>query len=331
MEELVSIIVPIYNVEQYLEKCIDSILSQTYKNIEVILVNDGSKDRSGMIAKNYAEKDPRIKYIEQENQGQGKARNVGIENAKGKYVAFVDSDDTIDKKMIERMIEKLTDENLDIVFCDYIRKDDQGNELERYVHPQDELTVYEPEKQKEVILVDPVPWNKIFKKELFDTIKFPSQVWYEDLRTIPKLIVKAKRIGIIKEPLYYYLQRSGSTMSSKNLSRQEESLHALDDLLDYFKANHLYKTYEKELEFLCIAHVYVFGINRLARIPKSKEMIRKFKNYTNEHFPDFHSNPYFFMFTPKEKKFYEWIDHDQIWKIQIGDKVKKEIKKWKKS
>uniref|UniRef100_UPI00262BD7E8 hypothetical protein n=1 Tax=uncultured Dubosiella sp. TaxID=1937011 RepID=UPI00262BD7E8 len=104
----------------------------------------------------------------------------------------------------------------------------------------------------------------------------------------------------------------------------------MDDLLYYFKAHHLDKIYEKELEFLCIAHVYVFGINRVARIPQSKAMIEKFKKYMVEKFPDFHSNPYFSMFTPKEKKFYQWIDHNQIWKIRWGDRIKKEMRKWKK-
>ncbi|WP_290139662.1 glycosyltransferase family 2 protein [uncultured Dubosiella sp.] len=332
MNELVSIVVPIYNVEKYLSKCIDSLIDQTYKNLEIILVNDGSTDQSGDIAQQYAKQDSRIRYTVQENQGQGSARNHGIEQAMGKYISFVDSDDTIDLKMIELMMKKMESEDCDIVFCDYERKDACGNTLERYFNPLDSNCIYEPDQQKKVLLVDPVPWNKLFRKSLFQrtNIRFPSRVWYEDLRTIPKLIANAKKIGFIDKPLYFYLQRQGSTMSSKNLSKQEESLQAINDLIHYFKANHLYKTYEKELEFLCIAHVYVFGINRVARIPHSRAMIQKFKEYTVENFPDFHSNPYFSLFTPKEKKFYEWIDHNQIWKIQLGDKVKKEVKKWKK-
>lgn len=332
MNELVSIIVPIYNVETYLSKCIDSLINQTYENLEIILVNDGSTDRSGEIASNYAKKDARIRYVEQENQGLGGARNTGLKEAKGSCITFVDSDDTIEPAMIGTMIHTMEKQDLDLLVCDYSRVDENGAVLETYRSPFPAQTVFVPEKDPQVILSDPSACNKMFKKELFDKtdIRFPSRVWYEDLRTTPKLIANAKRVGFIHEPFYLYLQRQGSIMNSATLSRQEESLQAMDDLLYYFKAHHLDKIYEKELEFLCIAHVYVFGINRVARIPQSKAMIEKFKKYMVEKFPDFHSNPYFSMFTPKEKKFYQWIDRNQIWKIRWGDRIKKEMRKWKK-
>lgn len=332
MNELVSIIVPIYNVETYLSQCIDSLINQTYENLEIILVNDGSTDRSGEIASNYAKKDARIRYVEQENQGLGGARNTGLKEAKGSCITFVDSDDTIEPAMIGTMIHTMEKQDLDLLVCDYSRVDENGAVLETYRSPFPAQAVFVPEKDPQVILSDPSACNKMFKKELFDKtdIRFPSRVWYEDLRTTPKLIANAKRVGFIHEPFYLYLQRQGSIMNSATLSRQEESLQAMDDLLYYFKAHHLDKIYEKELEFLCIAHVYVFGINRVARIPQSKAMIEKFKKYMVEKFPDFHSNPYFSMFTPKEKKFYQWIDRNQIWKIRWGDRIKKEMRKWKK-
>lgn len=332
MNELVSIIVPIYNVETYLSKCIDSLINQTYENLEIILVNDGSTDRSGDIASNYAKKDARIRYVEQENQGLGGARNTGISQAQGQYILFVDSDDYIKEKMVESMVNTMEINALDILVCEFERVNENNETLEKSHLPFLSDKIYDPRINKEILLTDPAAWNKMFKKELFDKtdIRFPSRVWYEDLRTTPKLIANAKRVGFIHEPFYLYLQRQGSIMNSATLSRQEESLQAMDDLLYYFKAHHLDKIYEKELEFLCIAHVYVFGINRVARIPQSKAMIEKFKKYMVEKFPDFHSNPYFSMFTPKEKKFYQWIDRNQIWKIRWGDRIKKEMRKWKK-
>lgn len=333
MNELVSIIVPIYNVETYLSKCIDSLINQTYENLEIILVNDGSTDRSGDIASNYAKKDARIRYVEQENQGQGSARNHGIKLAQGTYLSFVDSDDSIDKKMIEKMVRKMEIKDLDIVVCSYERFNEYGKAIERYDNPLDPQLVYDPFKNQEVILIDPVPWNKLFKKELFEDLQiwFPSRVWYEDLRTVPKLLANAKRVGVIKEPLYHYLQREGSTMTSNNLVRQEESLYALDDLINYFISNHLNKKFEKEIEFLCISHVFVFGINRIVRIPHSQDMIEKFREYLIVHFPDYEQNPYIQInFSSKELKFYRWINKKQYWKIRTGSKIKKEIKKWKK-
>ncbi|WP_290148085.1 glycosyltransferase family 2 protein [uncultured Dubosiella sp.] len=332
MNELVSIVVPIYNVEKYLSKCIDSLIDQTYKNLEIILVNDGSTDQSGDIAQQYAKQDSRIRYIIQKNKGLGGARNTGLEYAKGNYILFIDSDDYIRNNMVEKMVKAMEANALDIVVCEYERVNEKGEYIERYHLPFLDHKVYDPLHQKEVLLMDPAAWNKMYKRELFEhtNLRFPDRVWYEDLRTTPKLIAQAKRVGFLHEPFYLYLQRASSIMNSTTLSRQAESLQAMDDLIHYFKANHLYKTYEKELEFLCIAHVYVFGINRVARIPHSKAMTQKFKEYTVENFPNFHSNPYFSLFTPKEKKFYKWIDHNQIWKIQLGDKVKKEVKKWKK-
>ena len=115
--ELVSVIVPVYNVEKYLKKCVDSILSQSYQNIEVILINDGSLDGSGEICEAYAKKDERIKYITQNNSGLGKTRNRGIEEASGKYLLFVDSDDYIENTMIEKLYHNITESHADVASC----------------------------------------------------------------------------------------------------------------------------------------------------------------------------------------------------------------------
>lgn len=329
--KLVSIIVPIYNVEEFIEACVESILNQTYHNIEVILVNDGSTDSSFDKIQKYIN-DPRIEIINQKNQGLGGARNTGLKQANGEYIVFVDSDDTIEPTMIEEMENLAEKKDLDIVCCDYARVNEKGKSLEVYKIPLEEDRLYIPNKDKEILLQDPSACNKMFRKDLFEklNILFPTRVWYEDLRTTPKLLARATRVEIIHKPFYRYLQRGGSIMNSKTLQRQRESLEAMEDLFNYFKDNGLDQLYSKELEYLCIAHIFVYGINRLARISNSKNMITEFKNYTYSHFPNFHNNPYLSDFTSKERKFYDWIDHDQIWKIRLGDRIKREVKKWKK-
>ncbi|WP_304729850.1 glycosyltransferase family 2 protein [Dubosiella newyorkensis] len=331
MDTLVTVVVPFYNVEKYIESCMNSIVNQTYKNLEIILVNDGSKDHSRSLVEKYL-KDKRVKIIDQVNMGIGEARNSGLIHANGEYILFVDSDDKLELNMIEKLLNTAKMKDLDLVICGYKRVNERFEELEKdSIHLQEDK-IYYPTKDKSVLLTDPSAWGKLYKTKLFKEsgICFPNRVWAEDLQTIPKIIALSRKIGYIKDPLYYYVQHSGSIMSSKTLDRQKESLEAMNDLIDYFKENNLDKIYAKELEFLCIAHIYVFGINCLARIPKSKAMILEFRKYINNHFPDFHKNPYLSNFTPKERKFYDWIDHDQIWKIQLGDRIKREVKKWKK-
>lgn len=261
MEPLLSIIVPIYNVEKYLERCIDSIINQTYKNLEIILVDDGSKDASGIIADTYASKDDRIKVIHKENGGLSDARNHGLDQARGNYIIFIDSDDFIDSSMCEILFTTAEKYSSDIVSCNYyiFRAENHIS-----VHP---MSIQEDEKvfsgidilKYYLIKTEPfdlnIVCNKIFKADLFNSkdgqIRFPKGRVQEDNFTTFRLFAKSDVVTTINQPLYYYLQRADSIMA--NFSKK-----FVKDTID----SHIYMaTYllEHKVDVMCELQLYLLN------------------------------------------------------------------------
>lgn len=229
-EELISIIVPVYNVEVYLCQCIESIIEQTYKNIEIILVDDGSKDTSGQICDDYAQKDKRIKVIHKKNGGLSDSRNAGIAVATGKYIAFVDSDDWIEKSMYEKMLKKCKEFNADICVCGYFReyKDKTVSELnfaENVYKTKDALK----ELIKGTVLKDHA-WTKLYKKSLWDHVEYPVGKVYEDIRTTYKIVQKSNSVCLLPENMYHYRQRKGSIARSGFSDQKLEWLEAVKEM-----------------------------------------------------------------------------------------------------
>lgn len=205
----ISIIVPVYNVEQYLKKCINSILNQSYKNIELILVNDGSTDNSGKICDEYAEKDNRIKIIHKKNGGLSDARNVGIENSTGTYLSFIDSDDYVEIDMIECLYKACIKNDCDIAWCNMIRENNDGKQSVEVISNQECLFSKE-DAYKNILLYNPSVCTKLFKTSLFDNIQFPTGKLYEDIITMNLLINNSKSIVHIGSAKYHYIQRNDS-------------------------------------------------------------------------------------------------------------------------
>ena len=213
--DLISIIIPVYKVEKYLEKCIESVLKQTYTNLQIILVDDGSPDNCGKICDEYAKKDPRIEVIHKVNGGLSDARNVGIAKAKGKYIGFVDSDDYIKEDMYEILINLIKEYDADVSICnlydvidgkEYIKNNENG------IQEYSRLEIL-----KEVLLdknIQSYAWNKLYKKELFDEIKYPIGKKYEDIGTTFYVFEKCNKIVVTSEPEYYYLKRSDSLVNN---------------------------------------------------------------------------------------------------------------------
>ncbi len=213
--DLISIIIPVYKVEEYLEKCIESVLKQTYTNLQIILVDDGSPDNCGKICDEYAKKDPRIEVIHKVNGGLSDARNVGIAKAKGKYIGFVDSDDYIKEDMYEILINLIKEYDADVSICnlydvidgkEYIRNNENG------IQEYSRLEIL-----KEVLLdknIQSYAWNKLYKKELFDEIKYPIGKKYEDIGTTFYVFEKCNKIVVTSKPEYYYLKRSDSLVNN---------------------------------------------------------------------------------------------------------------------
>lgn len=214
-KELISVIIPVYNVENYVGRCIDSVINQTYRNIEVIIVNDGSEDESLDIVRKYEKKDSRIKVFNKENGGLSSARNVGLDNAKGKYIVFVDSDDYMHPQMIEVLYANLIEKRADISVCDFYWIFD-GDTVEEDItnHP----VAYENNEVLYRMILDElrtvVAWNKLYKAEIFDKLRYPVGKLHEDEFIIHKILEQCKRCVYTDAKLYYYIKRAGSITAS---------------------------------------------------------------------------------------------------------------------
>lgn len=251
MKPKISIIVPIYKVESYLRKCIDSILNQTFTDFELILVNDGSPDNCGKICDEYANKDHRIIVIHKENGGVSSARNAGIEAANGQYIGFVDSDDYIHEKMYEILYENARLYHSDIAQCNFL-KVDQSSDIESNVDMSNlrikqytnmdalhqlfskESNEYMTGAGNSVKWV--VLWNKLYKKELFEKLTFKEGKICEDEFIIHQLLFKCKKIIAIPNELYYYVQSPDSIIRSPYSIGRLDKVYALKERVDFFRA-----------------------------------------------------------------------------------------------
>lgn len=299
----VSVIIPVYNVENYLRKCLDSLVNQTLKDLEIIVVNDGTTDNSQEIIDEYVKKFPKkVVSIIQENGGQGAARNTGLLHAKGEYIGYVDSDDYVEENMYEELYKKAKEEDSDIVIC--------GNNVvkENYDFLSKE------EVDKEFLLGKMAVWNKIYKKNIIvdNKIQFRSKVWYEDLDFTMKVYFSSKKISYVDKPLYNYLLREGSTMNNNNIKRNLELIQAFDSLIDYCKDKKIYNKVKDEIEFLCIYHMYIFAITRVLNTNNNYKakiaIINKFRDYINSNFPNFKQNKYLYLLPKRRKLIYNLIN-----------------------
>lgn len=210
----ISVIIPVYNVENYLKKCLDSITNQTLEDMEIICIDDGSTDSSPDILKEYSKKDKRIKIITKENEGQATARNLGIKEAKGEYIAFIDSDDFIEPEMLEKLYTKAKDNNLDIAMCKIATYDNQTKEIKDNVwyymlgvFRDFEMDIFSHKDTKEFTCnISVTPYNKIYKTSLLkeNSILFPEGLIFEDEKFFFDTYLRAKRVSIVDEFLYYY-------------------------------------------------------------------------------------------------------------------------------
>ncbi|MFV8352512.1 glycosyltransferase family 2 protein [Flavobacterium sp. XS2P14] len=219
-EDLISVVVPVYKVENYLNRCIDSILSQTYKNIELILINDGSPDNSPAICDAYASENSCVKVIHKENEGVSAARNKGIEIAKGKYIAFIDSDDYICKGYLSTLMFMLSNSEAQLSVCGYKKVFDSKVDK---IKVSNDFEIIPDLLAMDMLLNDQskcTPWGKLYNINLFKEVRFPEGKLMEDMFVMPLLFKKAKLIAISTEELYYYNQEGESiTRSSFNYKK----------------------------------------------------------------------------------------------------------------
>lgn len=219
MKPLISVIVPIYNVEEYLDMCIKSILNQTYENLEIILVDDGSPDKCGIICDKYEKKDTRISVIHKKNGGLSDARNHGLKRATGEFIYFIDSDDFIEKDTLEHMMNNLNSTNSDISICGryYL----YGSEIVLKQRQNIFLELDSEQAINKMNLIgyyDVASWDKLYKRDLFENIQFLKGELSEDWFVTYKLFDRAKKIIYDSTPKYYYRQRSGSITHKKSIN-----------------------------------------------------------------------------------------------------------------
>lgn len=249
-QDLISIIVPIYNVEDYLGNCIESIVAQTYENLEILLINDGSTDNCEKICLEWCRKDDRILYISKKNETLGPTRNLGIQMARGQYIAFVDADDWIDRSFIQKLYSCVTEEDRDFARCDYyiVRGSDKWIQNNNEYYPFNECNIRKMIASTQAITI----WTGLYKKTLWTDhrIEMPPGP-HQDLAILGLVFIYAKKIGRCREGLYYYREsRKGNiTMSTMGYPTM---LPALKHLIGEYTSRKLFDTYREELWSICI-------------------------------------------------------------------------------
>lgn len=285
----ISIIVPVYNTEKYLERCLTSLIEQTKKEIEIIIINDGSTDNSEKIIKKY--KDSRIKYIKNVNQGIGATRNEGIEKAQGKYLMFVDSDDYIEQDTCEVLFTKAEKDNLDMVICDFYRECENGEKKEERILDFENTTIKEtPELLYKINLS---PWNKLYSTKMIkdNNILFEEELKYEDTPFVFISMDKSKQIGKVNKCLNHYIIHSNSETTIRD-ERCFDIFEIIRIVRDYFDN----KEYAKEsLNRWIVWIVTNFTIQQ--RNQEDKKLAMKFIDHSHDFLsvvvPDYKNNKYY--------------------------------------
>ena len=262
----VSIIVPVYQVENYLHKCVDSILAQTFTDFELILVDDGSKDRSGQICDEYAEMDERVTVIHKENSGLSDTRNRGIEQAAGNYFMFVDSDDYIAPTMVECLYQSILKENADIAACNFLYsfEDDRNQDFSTNIQWEvvSGAEIFYNRKNDRSCGYWTVVWNKLYKSKVFGKLRFRAGKYYEDEFWANDIYQMDIKMVTIPECLYYYRQHGNNSMKTTNSKKNLDILEALQERIDIYLMDETHA-----------AQAYRVLIYSLEYLEKSKRMI----------------------------------------------------------
>ncbi len=268
-----SIIIPAYNAETTLQKCLDSVLAQTVEDYEILVINDGSKDSTEKILQEYSLNYPeKLIFRTVENGGQGRARNIALELSRGEWLGFVDSDDWVDPDMFRRMLETADRENSDLVICDAM------------AHFPDGSTAQEETSRPGIPMASAgFANNKLFQRELLNNIRFPEGLWYEDAEFTAKAIHRARHISMLREMLYHYRRGFPSTMNNNNARKNLDILTIMDHLEKEFGTGD-----RDDYEFLLINHVLLDAMNRVNSMKDAenqKQVMSKLRNYVREKIP----------------------------------------------
>lgn len=274
----VSVIIPVYNTEAYLEKCLSSLMEQTMDDIEVLVVDDGSTDGSLQIAKEFETANPsKIRVLAKENGGQASARNMALTYATGEYLGFVDSDDWVDTDMYQQMYDAAVREDADIVICD----------MED--HYPTHVVYHHSSQFESKFKVTPSACNKIFRRSIVGADLFPLGLWYEDFEFTTKQLMKTEKIATIHKAFYHCHCREVSTMSNNNALKNLDIVTVLENLEQFVREHGWQEKYDKVLEYLYLDHILITSVNRVQRqtAPEKKAVIRQMRQVVKSKYPNY--------------------------------------------
>lgn len=288
-----SIIVPVYNVEKYIEKCMESLISQSFLDYEIIVVDDESPDRSMDIVEAYRSREPeKIRVVHQKNTRQGGARNHGVELALGEYLIFVDSDDYVSRGMLEILDRRLKETRCDILMFGSESVNELGEPVPEEAWDPPKPGICNPRENIGIVLLPGAPWGKAFRREFYvgSGFRFPEKLLYEDCMT-RLLYAKAKTVLITEDVLYYYVHRENSSMTQAISEKMLDIVTMAELTLQEFKRCGLYETFREPLEVSVIySLLYVLNIINLQQ--PDHPMQKKIADFIRENFPDYRENTY---------------------------------------
>lgn len=284
-----SVIVPMYNVEKYLPQCLESLRDQTFKDMEVLLVDDGSTDSTAEIAKEFAAQNRNFRYFYKENGGLSSARNHAIPYVKGEYVTFLDSDDWVEPALYEKMMGAIGEADVCVTDIEYYYEEPE----KRFIMKG--LTDWEADSiQKRALLSPLFAWNKIYRSALFQNggYRYPEGTWYEDHPVTTMIFAKANDIAYLPECLIHYRQREGSIMAATSDRRIGQIFDVLQMVRENFQKEGIYEQYRDELEYLHIEHLRLYGMFRFIRSDDWETYYRHSEEVVHQYFPHWKSNRY---------------------------------------
>ncbi len=288
---LLSVIVPVYNVEQYLRQCLDSLMAQTIGDFEVLIVNDGSSDHSQLIIDEYTAKHPHLfRSFIKPNGGLSDARNYALPYVQGEFLAFLDSDDYIEATTYEKMLAQMS-ADVDLVVSDieYFFEDGSPSWIMKGLSEGEFNSV-----QKRGLCSPMFAWNKVVRTSMFKQLQlqYPVGTWYEDIPVSSILFAKSGQIGYVPQALFHYRQRSGSIMNARQSDRVQEIFHVCELLRERFAHARLNEEFHDELEYLHIEHLRLYGMFRFMRSPIAKSCFERSEMCMNTYFPKWKKNKY---------------------------------------
>ncbi len=308
----VSVIVPMYNVGEYIHDCLKSLAAQTLSDMEVILVDDGCTDDTPQTAQQYADQYPHLfRLVHKKNGGLSDARNYGIPLAQGEYICFLDSDDFVEPTLYEKL-SRLMDEGCDVAVCDieYWYQDPAKRFIMKGLSDWKADSI-----QKQAMLSPMFAWNKMYRASWFkeQNLRYPLNTWYEDIPVTTMIFAQSEKIGCLPECLIHYRQREGSIMSSASSPRVKEIFGIMELVRNNFEAHGLSAKFRDELEYLHVEHLRLYGMFRFIRSPYAKELYQRSTEVMNQYYPNWKNNRYISNLNMKNRIFLKTYGPATAW------------------